>query len=116
MRYFILTLLTVYIVSVTAIGLPLEMKISGLSRSGDELSFLTTHESIVKIIARSEMRVSCSNNQNVCVRPIDYSHLKPNMPVAFERCQSHAKVPVCDDLALVTHFNSRDLIKIGLRL
>jgi len=101
----------------TVLGVPLEMNVSGISQAGTRTSYLTSHESLIRLMKGSELTLHCEDEtKKVCVRPIDYSHVKPNIPFELEACHSQQVLPRCDDLMMELSFKSRDLLKIGLRL
>ena len=117
MKFAVLGCIYGFIFISTVLGVPLEMNVSGLSQAGARTSYLTSHESLIRLMKGSELNLHCENkNQKVCVRPIDYSHVKPNVPFELEACNSQQVLPRCDDLLMELSFKSRDLLKIGLRL
>lgn len=105
----------VFIFLIGVFGIPLDMNIQGISRGQHLSSFMSTHESVVKLISVSQLSLSCPDTTQ-CVRPVDFSHVKTNVPIAFESCRPGEAILRCDDVRLNLKFTSRDLLKIGLRL
>lgn len=117
MKFVFLGLIYFFICSVTLAGVPLAMKLEGLSQGAESISVSSPHESVIKLLGRSTLSLGCLDSKiNLCTRPVDYSHLKANLPIVLEACQSDKKLPKCDDLNLKLSFLSSDLLKIGLRL
>jgi hypothetical protein len=117
MKYAFLAAIYGFILFATVFGIPLSMNLTGLSHTGDRMNFITTHDSLVRLMKTSQMNLHCQNETSkICVRPIDFSHLKPNLPIQLETCLTEDKMPICDDILMELNFRSRDLIKIGLRL
>jgi hypothetical protein len=99
------------------IGIPISMKITTLSQSKNAITLQSNHESIISLVKKSKLSLACPFNPNqVCVRPIDYSHLKANMPIRLEKCESSESTPSCDDLSLNLRFSSKEVLLTGLRL
>lgn len=103
--------------TIVFIGIPINMKITTLSQSKSSITLQSNHESIISLVKKSKLSLTCPFNPNhICVRPIDYSHLKANMPIRLEKCQSSESTPSCDDLSLNLRFSSKEVLLTGLRL
>lgn len=117
MKALSLIVLFSYFFAVTVVGIPVHMNLAGLSRTENGLFYVSGHESIIKLLAASELELHCQDERaKVCVRPRDFSQLKTNLPIELEACQSGKSFPRCDDLVVQLDFSSRDILKIGLRL
>lgn len=117
MKLAVLSIIFTYLIVVTLVGIPITMKLTGVSQTERGVFYLSTHESVIKLMLRSKLDLNCQEeNKNVCVRPKDYSHLKTHLPIQIESCQSGIELPRCDDLLLRLSFTSPELLKIGLRL
>lgn len=104
-----------FIILIGVVGVPFTMSIQGISRHQDVVSFMTTHESVVKLVSVSQTRLTCDGSSQ-CIRPIDFSHLKTNVPISFESCRAGEEILRCDNVKMSLSFTSRDLLKIGLRI
>jgi hypothetical protein len=118
MKWILLLIIYAFLTSVIAVGVPLEMTSLELSRKDESVTFQSESESIVQIVGRaSELRLECSGGgSSTCVRPRDYTHLRAHFPIQLEFCRSVYLVPRCDDLRLLMHYTTQDLLTIGLRL
>lgn len=117
MKWTLLSTIIFYLFATIVVGIPLSLNVHGISKSDYGISFLTTHESITKLMSHStSLAVHClDSDQRVCIRPKNYAQVKTNIPIRLETCQSEQVYPRCDDIVMLLNFESTDLFKIGLK-